>query len=214
MLFTLQVLPQTAAATDEAAASVTEEAAPAADAAASAADGAAPVSTEPQTAAPVILDAEKDNPDGVRSLSAQKSLSGPETVDFDGQALLLYEMTTGTLAYAKNIDEQREPASLTKIMTCLLALERGNLADSVTVSEAALADLDPDGSTAGLIAGETYTLEQLLFCLMVKSANDAASVIAEHISGSQEAFVELMNTRAAELGCKHTAERNGQPYPA
>lgn len=76
---------------------------------------------------PVISDAELDNPSSVRGLTAQQALSGPSDIDFDGEALLLYELNSGTLAYAKNIDEQREPASLTKIMTCLLALERGTL---------------------------------------------------------------------------------------
>lgn len=141
---------------------------------------------------------------GIRGLTAQQSLSGPDTADFDGESILLYEMTTGTMAYAKNIDQQREPAALTKVMTCLLALKHGNLEDKVTVTQNALSTTDPEASSADLIAGEVYTLEELLYMLMVRSANDAAAVIAEHISGSQGMFVEMMNVEAVELGCENT----------
>lgn len=180
-------------------------------------DSAAPGTPAPETdtAAPApasgtlkISEAEQNNPASVRGLSAQQSLSAPSDMDFDGEGLILYELTTGTLVYAKNPDTQREPASLTKVMTCLLALEHGALTDSVTVSETALANMDPDGSIAGLMIGEVYTLEELLYCLMVKSANDAAAVIAEHIAGSQSAFVAMMNDRAAELGCENTHFEN------
>ncbi|MFR0733701.1 MAG: D-alanyl-D-alanine carboxypeptidase family protein [Oscillospiraceae bacterium] len=108
------------------------------------------------------------------------------------------------MVYAKNIDTRREPASLTKVMTCLLALAHGNLTDSITVSQEALDDLDPAGSSSGLMAGEVFTLEQLLYCLMIESANDAAPVIAEYVAGSEPAFVEMMNQKAAELGCTGT----------
>ena len=141
---------------------------------------------------------------GVRGFTAQQSLSGPADTDFDGAAILLYELTTGTMAYAKNIDTQREPAALTKIMTCLLALKHGNPQDEVTVTQIALESVDPEASSAELQPGEKYTLEELLYMLMVRSAGDAAAVIAEHISGSQGMFVELMNTEAVELGCENT----------
>ncbi len=137
-------------------------------------------------------------------LDATGALCGPYDTDFNAAAILLYEMNSGTMVYAKNIDGLRYPASLTKVMTCLLALEMGNLEDSVTVSEGALKGLHPNGSSAKLIAGEIFTLEQLLYCLMIQSANDSAPVIAEHLAGSEEAFVELMNEKAKELGCTGT----------
>lgn len=137
-------------------------------------------------------------------LDADGSLTPADALDLDGEALLLLERNTGTVAYAKNIDQRREPASLTKVMTCLLALERGDLTAQISITEDALSTMDPDGSSAGLMAGETYTLEQLLYCLMVASANDAALVIADYIGGSQEGFVQMMNDRAAELGCTGT----------
>lgn len=137
-------------------------------------------------------------------VDAPRALDGPDSLDFDAEALLLLELNSQTMVYAKNIDTRREPASLTKVMTCLLALEHGNLTDTVTVSQEALDDLDPSGSSSGLMAGEVFTLEQLLYCLMIESANDAAPVIAEYVAGSEAAFVEMMNQKAAELGCTGT----------
>ena len=72
-----------------------------------------------------------------------RALAGPDGLDLDAEALLLLELNSQTMVYAKNIDTRREPASLTKVMTCLLALEHGNLTDSITVSQEALDDLDP-----------------------------------------------------------------------
>ena len=137
-------------------------------------------------------------------VDAPRALAGPDELDLDAEALLLLELNSQTMVYAKNIDTRREPASLTKVMTCLLALEHGNLTDSITVSQEALDDLDPAGSSSGLMAGEVFTLEQLLYCLMIESANDAAPVIAEYVAGSEPAFVEMMNQKAAELGCTGT----------
>lgn len=137
-------------------------------------------------------------------LDAPGALAGPNEKDFEAASILLYEMNSDTMVYAKNIDGMRYPASLTKVMTCLLALEMGNLEDTVTVSKAAISGLHPNGSSSGLIAGEMLSLEQLLYCLMIQSANDAAPVIAEHIAGSELAFVALMNKKATELGCTNT----------
>ncbi len=146
--------------------------------------------------------------DSNSGIDAPRALTDESTLDLDAAAVLLYEMSSGTMVYAKNIDGRREPASLTKVMTCLLALERGTLTDVITVSEKALANMDPDGSSSGLVVGEQLTLEQLLYCLMVESANDAAAVIAEYIAGSDEAFVDLMNQKAKELGCTGTSFAN------
>ncbi len=137
-------------------------------------------------------------------LDATASITDSDALDLDGEALLLYDIETKTMLYAKNIDEQREPASLTKVMTCLLALKYGDLEAEVTVTASALSTMDPDGSSAGLLAGEVYTLETLLYCLMVNSSNDAALVIAEYLGGSQDGFVEMMNEEAESLGCTNT----------
>ncbi len=119
-------------------------------------------------------------------------------------AALLLETDSDITLYGLNIHEKNYPASLTKIMTVLLALENGNLSDVLTVSATALEGLHESGSTVGLMEGEQMTLENLLYCTMVSSANEACNVIAEYVSGSVDAFVELMNTRAQELGCLGT----------
>ena len=122
----------------------------------------------------------------------------------EASAAMLLDLDSGQVLFEQDADKTIYPASLTKIMTCLLALENGNLSDTVTVSETALQNLHEDGSNAGLQAGEELTLEQLLYCVMLASANEGCNVVAEYISGSIEAFVELMNQRAAELGCTGT----------
>ncbi len=122
----------------------------------------------------------------------------------DASAAILVEMNTESVLYEQDADRQIYPASLTKIMTCLLALEYGNLDDTLTVSETALEGLHPDGSTANLQAGEKIQLYDLLYCVMLASANEACNVVAEYISGSVDAFVDLMNERAEQIGCTGT----------
>jgi len=138
------------------------------------------------------------------SASTSGSAESMESFSVDAKAALLIDLNSGRTLYEQNADEKVYPASLTKIMTCLLALENGNLSDVVTVSESALSGLDPSSSTAGLVAGEKMTLENILYCMMVVSANEACNVVAEHIAGSIPAFVDMMNARAAELGCTGT----------
>ena len=125
-------------------------------------------------------------------------------VDIQAKAALLADPQTDTLLFERNIHERVYPASITKIMTTLLALSHGDLADEVTASETALSGLDPQGSTQNIKAGEVMTLEDLLYCVMVASANEACNVIAEHIAGSVDAFVEMMNAEAERLGCEGT----------
>ena len=116
--------------------------------------------------------------------------------EVDAKAAILIDMNTGRTVYEKNIDERIYPASLTKIMTCLLALENGNLSDIVTIDEGAFAGLDGNSSTAGLQVGEQLTFNDLLYCLMISSGNEAANAVAEHIAGSIPDFVRMMNERA------------------
>ncbi len=124
--------------------------------------------------------------------------------ELDCKGAILIELNSGTTVYEYNADERLFPASLTKVMTCLLALEHGTLTDEVTVDGALLAGLDADASIAGLSSGDRLTLEELLYCVMVPSANDASLVVADHIAGSVDAFVEMMNQKAEELGCTNT----------
>ncbi len=117
---------------------------------------------------------------------------------------MLVELNSDSVLYELNADERLYPASLTKIMTCLVALEKGNLSDEVEVDGALFEGMDADASIVGLMPGEKLSLEELLYGLMVASGNDASLVIAAHIAGSVDAFVEMMNQKAQELGCTGT----------
>lgn len=129
-------------------------------------------------------------------------------IDVKASSAMLLEAETGRVLYEKEPDKQVYPASITKIMTVLLALENCDPDVIVTVSNSALLNLNPDGTSAELIAGEQMPLLDLLYCAMVSSANDACNVIAEHVSGSIDEFVTLMNQRAGELGCSGTHYAN------
>lgn len=121
-------------------------------------------------------------------------------------AYLLVEAGTGTVIFEKNADERRQAASVTKLMTLLLLLEeidqgRMALTDQVTVSKNAAATI---GSTALLDAGAVYPVEDLLRSTVIASGNDSAVALAEHLAGSEQAFVDRMNRRAAEMGLQNT----------
>ncbi len=123
---------------------------------------------------------------------------------------VVIEYETGTILYDKKKDKPMYPASTTKIMTALLALENLDLKKNITVPP----DMGPaDGSAMYLLPGETFTAEELLQALMVKSANDAAVLLAREISGNVEDFAKLMNERAAEIGCQNTHFHNPNGLP-
>ncbi len=141
---------------------------------------------------------------GSHSLDAAMPLLGDGRVIDNAKATVLFELDSETLLHAWNADVKMYPASLVKIMTAYVALEQGNLDDIATVREGAIRSLPSDSVSVGLQDGEMISLEDLLYCMMVHSANDAACVIAEHIAGSQAAFVQLMNDYASQLGCTGT----------
>lgn len=124
------------------------------------------------------------------------------------EAALLMDMNSGRLLYGKNIDEKLYPASITKIMTGIIALETGNLEDVVTASYEAIKPITLEDSHMGIYTGEELTMEQLITGMLVHSANDAANVIAVYLSGSMDAFVDVMNSKAAELGMTSTHFEN------
>ena len=142
---------------------------------------------------------------GSRTLDAKKPLSDTEDYTAKAKAALLYDLNSDTMVFAQDIDAQLFPASLTKVMTCLLTIEmQSDLEQMVTVTKDGLKGMEPGGSNVALKVGEEMSVKDLLYCLMVKSGNDAASVLAVQNSGSIEAFVDVMNQRAAELGCTGT----------
>lgn len=124
--------------------------------------------------------------------------------DTYSSACLLMEESTGKILYSKNANSIMYPASTTKIMTAILTLEKCNLSDTAVVSHNAVFSIPSGYSTASLVEGEVLTIEQLLNVLLIPSANDAAVVLAEHIAGSVEAFSDMMNAKAVELGCLNT----------
>ncbi|WP_349948807.1 D-alanyl-D-alanine carboxypeptidase family protein [Lacrimispora sp. BS-2] len=117
------------------------------------------------------------------------------------QSAVLMDASTGRILYAKNENLARPMASTTKIMTCILALEYGNLSDTVTASQNAASQPKVH---LGVYKGEKFLLKDLLYSLMLESHNDAAMMIAEHVGGSQEGFARLMNEKARDLGCEDT----------
>ncbi len=130
-------------------------------------------------------------------------------VEFEGVTLeyaeagAIMDLSSQTVLYAKNVHEQLYPASLTKIMTALVALKYGNLDDTVFIDENAL-DIDPESSVCYLEYGDEFTLRQLIYGLLIASGNDAGNAIAYHVGGSIEHFVELMNQEAYALGATNT----------
>lgn len=133
-----------------------------------------------------------------------------DNIQLDGEAAVLIDGLTGEILYQKNMDKQMYPASTTKIMTALLTIENTNLDDIVVIdSETPFTE----GSRIYLIEDEKFTIEQLLYALMLESANDAAVALAKYISGNIEDFAELMNQKAEELGAKNTHFNNPNGLP-
>ena len=137
------------------------------------------------------------------------------------KAAILADPTTDDIAYALNEHQELYPASLTKIMTALVVLEavdagKLSLDQEITASETAFHGLSADGSTANIKPGEIMTVRNLLYCMLVVSANEACNILAEAAWGNTDAFVDQMNLRAQELGCENThfANTNGLHDPS
>lgn len=127
------------------------------------------------------------------------------------ESAILMDADTGVILYAKNIHKKSYPASTTKLLTCLIAMERGNLDDMVPFSHDAVFTVPVGGSNMGMDEGESITLEEALYGILVASANEVANAVGEYISGSIDAFVDDMNEYAAQLGCtdSHFMNTNG-----
>lgn len=159
--------------------------------------GQIPAQTEPQETEDI-----PETPD-------TKWPQGPSIVAESG---IVMEVSTGTILYEKNIDEVHYPASITKIMTALLAIENCDLQEMVTVPHEAVY-MEDKGSHIALDEGEQITVEHCLYAIMLASANDAAYALAVHIGGTIENFADMMNAKAQELGCRNThfVNPNGLP---
>ena len=146
----------------------------------------------------------------IQSNSWENWPSGPQVY---AESAIVMEASTGTILYAKNIDDQHYPASITKVMTVLLALENCDLDEEVTFSHNAVYSIDYASSHIARDEGEVLTVEECLYAILLESANECSNAIAEHIAGTTEAFAELMNERAAQLGCTNTHFANPHGLP-
>lgn len=137
----------------------------------------------------------------------------PQAQDITSTAAVVVEESTSTILYAKNMDQPLYPSSAVKIMTCLVALENSSLDEQVTMTETGIAEVTDGSANISSQLGEVFTMEQCLYAIMVGSANDIALQVAEHVSGSVEAFVQKMNEKAKEVGCKDTVFTNPTGLP-
>lgn len=128
----------------------------------------------------------------------------PEGPEIGAQSAILLEANTGVILYAKNIYEKTYPASTTKLMTCLLAAENSQKNETVTFSHDAVFSIERGSSNIGIDAGEAMTMEECLYGILSASANEVANAVAEHVAGTMDAFAEMMNERASQLGCKNS----------
>lgn len=136
--------------------------------------------------------------------AATDTLHWPTGPQLSAEGAVLIDAETGAVLFEKNSTERLFPASTTKLMTALLALENSALGETVTVSHNAVYDIEVDSSRIWVDEGEQLSMEASLYALMLPSANDMAYAIAEHIGGTKEGFAQMMNARAKELGCVNT----------
>ena len=144
-------------------------------------------------------------------MQALASTDWPADISIDSDAGIVMDANTGVVLYGKNIHETYSPASITKVLTSLIVLEHCSLDETVTFSESAVYNVESNSSSAGYDTGDTASVKDCLYALLLKSANEAANALAEHVAGSADAFAVLMNEKAAELGCQdsHFANPSG-----
>ena len=127
-----------------------------------------------------------------------------DTLSLAAETAVLIDAASGEILYDKDADKKMYPASITKLMTILLALENGKLTDEITFSHDAVYNIEPGSAHIAILEGETLTLEQVLRAIILRSANEASNGVAEYVDGSVEAFAKHMTERAKELGCTNT----------
>jgi len=137
----------------------------------------------------------------VAAAASPSAAAAPRPVSTNAEAAALIDVESGRLLYSHNGDKRMRIASLTKIMTAIVAIEHGDLSDIVKTGRRAAGK---EGSSIYLRVGDEMSLHHLLYGLMLRSGNDAAVAIAEHVGGSEEGFVHLMNEKARELGLENT----------
>lgn len=163
-----------------------------------------------------VLAAEETTTDTQTDASAvtTNSIPGwPQGPEITSSAAVIMEDATQTLLYSKNMDQVLYPGATVKIMTTLLALENCQLTDQVTMTATGVSGVTDGGANISAQLDEVFTVEQCLYAIMISSANDIALQLSEHIGGSVDAFVQMMNDRAAQLGCTNTVFTNPTGLP-
>lgn len=148
---------------------------------------------------------------GVFTIRALAAPEWPSDVSIQADGGIVMDADTGTVLYGKNMDQQYYPASITKILTALIVLERCDLDEMVSFSHDDVYNVEAGSSSAGIDEGDVLTVRDCLYALMLASANESANALACHVSGSREEFAKLMNEKAASLGCtgSHFANPSG-----
>lgn len=152
----------------------------------------------------ISVSAEESAQKGAHSLDGAAPVLGSGRLVENVESAIVYELNSQTLMHAYNADKMIYPASFVKILTALIVCEQTELSATVTVRDDVLNTVDDEAFSVNLLAGETLTVEDLLYCMMVGSANDAAAVLADYVSGGQADFVAYMNQYAQEIGCTQT----------
>ena len=146
-----------------------------------------------------------DTAQAATSAITTNSIPGwPQGPEITSTAAVIMEDSTQTMLYSKNMDQELYPGATVKVMTVLVALENSQLTDEVTMTETGVSGVTDGGANISAQLGEVFTMEQCLYAIMLSSANDIALQVAEHVGGSVENFVQMMNDRAAQLGCTNT----------
>jgi D-alanyl-D-alanine carboxypeptidase len=140
----------------------------------------------------------------VQATSTEESKAWPDGPNVFAESAIVMEASTGLILYEKNINKAHYPASITKIMTALLAIENSNMGEVVTFSKNAVFDVDLDSSRIGIDVDEQLTMQQCLYGILLESANEVSYAVAEHVAGSVDEFAKMMTKRAKELGCLNT----------
>ena len=162
---------------------------------------------------PVLAAEETADAASASAISTNDIAGWPQGPDITSTAAVIMEDSTNTTLYAKNMDQVLYPGATVKVMTTLLALENTQLSDQVTMTATGVSGVTDGGANISAQIDEIFTVEQCLYAIMLASANDVALQLAEHIGGSVDGFVQMMNARAAELGCTNTVFTNPTGLP-
>lgn len=153
------------------------------------------------------------NNENICTIESNSWKDWPQAADIGASTGVVMDADTGTILFDKGMDDVRYPASITKIMTTLVALENSSLDTPVTFTETGMADAYSGSSNILPQLGETFSMEQSLYMILLKSANDVSTQVAEVVGGTVQGFVDMMNQKAAELGCVNTHFNNASGLP-